>query len=86
MPSLREFVADALFAPTRIPLSHCVSFRRSGGSGGRPVLRDFHRQNSLNSARCQRTRVSGLDNRMCVSPGEQTAQEYQGKLRCRLWA
>ena len=34
--------------------------RRSFGSGGRPRLRDFHRQNILNAFRCHPTKVSGF--------------------------
>jgi hypothetical protein len=37
-----------------------MSARRFLGSGGRPSARDFHRQNSRNPPRCQRTNVLGL--------------------------
>ena len=57
-----ELMGDALFAPGHILEAAIskMSFLSSSGTGGRPLGRDFQRQNKRNPFRCQRMSVSGF--------------------------
>jgi len=62
MPSLSDS-SSAIRPSPQLGFSSAIvlmSARRFLGKSGRPADRDFHRQNSRNPARCQRTNVLGV--------------------------